>query len=172
MKQNTASLVEGLKTRVGDARLGLPEEVFEFVSQITPLVNVDLLIRDEEKGTLLTWREDEFYGAGWHIPGGIIRFKETFAERIQNVANNELGAKVTHAAVPMTINEVIHPASSVRGHFISLLFACRLASPLAKSLSCGNQPRKGHWRWHKSCPDDLIAVHEIYREFITEEVKL
>jgi colanic acid biosynthesis protein WcaH len=32
--------------------------------------------------TLLTWRDDESFGAGWHVPGGIIRYKETAADRI------------------------------------------------------------------------------------------
>ena len=55
----------------------LPEELFRFISTISPLVNVDLLIKDDTNRTLLTWRDDEHYGAGWHVPGGIIRFKES-----------------------------------------------------------------------------------------------
>lgn len=42
------------------------------------MVNVDLLIKNVSSNeTLLTWREDEYYGPGWHVPGGIVRFKET-----------------------------------------------------------------------------------------------
>lgn len=51
---------------------GLPEPVFEFVSSVTPMVNVDLLVRDENNRILLSWREDKFSGNVWHIPGGII----------------------------------------------------------------------------------------------------
>jgi colanic acid biosynthesis protein WcaH len=43
---------------------GLPEELFLLFSRFMPLVNVDLLVQDERRGTLLTWREDEFYGPG------------------------------------------------------------------------------------------------------------
>ena len=52
------------------ANNGLPHDLFVFVSRLTPLVNVDLLIQDPHHGTLLTWRHDETYGPGWHVPGG------------------------------------------------------------------------------------------------------
>jgi colanic acid biosynthesis protein WcaH len=41
------------------------------------MVNVDLFISDDQGRVLLTWRDDEIFGAGWHIPGGMIRYKET-----------------------------------------------------------------------------------------------
>ena len=53
--------------------------------ELTPLVNVDLLIKDSGR-TLLTWRDDEFYGPGWHIPGGILGFKERALDRLAKVA--------------------------------------------------------------------------------------
>ena len=59
-----------------DSKLGLPDDIFYLVSRLTPMINVDLLIVNEQNEKLLTWREDQFYGPGWHIPGGIIRFKE------------------------------------------------------------------------------------------------
>jgi hypothetical protein len=36
--------IEALEAAIGDPRRGLPEEIFRFVSRITPLINVDLLI--------------------------------------------------------------------------------------------------------------------------------
>ena len=65
----------------GDPNQGLPEDLFLFISRITPLVNVDLLIQGPQHRTLLTWRSDEHHGAGWHVPGGIIRYKETAHQR-------------------------------------------------------------------------------------------
>lgn len=160
------NLVQELKAISGDPTKGLPEEVFLYVSQITPLVNVDLLIKDKTRGVLLTWRDDDHYGAGWHVPGGIIRFKEIFSARIHAVAHQELGASVEHDPIPIAINQVIHPTNTIRGHFISLLFACRLVSPLAETLAVHGQPKKGQWRWHKTCPDNLISVHDIYRPYL------
>jgi ADP-ribose pyrophosphatase YjhB (NUDIX family) len=162
-----ADHVAGLDAALGSARDGLPQEVFYLVSRLTPLVNVDLLIRNDSGATLLTWRQDEFYGAGWHIPGGIVRFKETFAERIAAVAWNELGCAVEHDAAPAELREIMAPHRDVRGHFISLLFNCRLSSQPSELLKySGGMPLNGQWQWHDRCPPDLIAVHEIYRPCI------
>ncbi|OQS11549.1 NUDIX hydrolase [Chromobacterium violaceum] len=159
--------IETLREAVGSARNGLPEEVFLFVSSLTPMVNVDLLIRDDQGRTLLTWRHDRFYGPGWHIPGGIIRFKESSAERIAAVAAKELGAEVGFDPRPLCQHEIVNHSRDVRGHFISLLHACRLLTPPDEARRFDpSAPRDGDWAWHQGCPDDLIRVHEIYRAFI------
>jgi len=146
---------------------GLPEDVFVFLSSISPVINVDLLIKDKHGRTLLTWRDDIYNGAGWHIPGGVIRFKETLAERVRAVAAGELGARVKFTKEPIAVNEVIHPSRKPRGHFISLLYHCELISPLDKKIKFkGGRLRPGDWAWHKNCPSNIIAVHRMYRKFI------
>lgn len=161
------NLVQELQAITGDPTQGLPEEVFLYVSRITPLVNVDLLIKDKVNGILLTWRDDDHYDAGWHVPGGIIRYKETFSDRIHAVALQELGTKVVHDPDPIAINQIIRPTETIRGHFISLLFVCRLISPPAATLSALEQPQKGQFQWHKTCPDNLISVHNMYRPYLS-----
>lgn len=147
---------------------GLPEEVFLFVSRITPLINVDLLIKNKGGETLLTWREDGFFKPGWHIPGGIIRYKEKIATRIKAVARKEIGASIVFEENPLAINEVILPFQKNRGHFISLLYKCELISKPKESLRYnGGAPKNGQWKWHKKCPIDIISVHKMYKKFIT-----
>ena len=68
--------IEALDKLVPDAKAGLPEDIFLFVSRMTPMVNVDLLIQNEAGETLLAWRDDEYAGKGWHVPGGIVRYKK------------------------------------------------------------------------------------------------
>lgn len=160
------NLVQELQAITGDPTKGLPEEVFIYASQITPLVNVDLLIKDEVNGVLLTWRDDDYYDAGWHVPGGIIRYKETFSDRIHAVARQELGASVVYDPDPIAINQVIHPTKRIRGHFISLLFACRLTSPPTVTMAAHVPPTKGQWQWHKTCPKNLIPIHNMYRSYL------
>jgi ADP-ribose pyrophosphatase YjhB (NUDIX family) len=150
----------------GDPRTGLPEELFLFMSRITPLVNVDLLIQDDDHRTLLTWRSDEHHGAGWHIPGGIIRYKETAHQRIREVARLELGASVDFEPVPVAVMESIASERN-RGHFISLLYRCRLTSALdPRRQAAGDPPDIGTWRWHTGPPPDLLEVHNMYRTFL------
>ncbi len=163
-------LVAQLETRIGDSRGGLPYALFRLVSRLTPMVNVDLLIRNQLGQTMLTWRADEFYGPGWHIPGGIIRFKEHTTERIAAVARSELGAEVAPALAPVQIAEIVAPQRDVRGHFISLLYPCTLISPPDPELMWSESaPIAGGWRWFDACPADLIRVHEIYRDQIGRE---
>lgn len=159
--------VDLVESMIEDPSEGLPQDIFLFVSRVTPLVNVDLLIENESDQTLLTWRDDGYYPPGWHIPGGIIRYKETIAHRIHAVALNELGAKVTFKDPPLSIREVIHRSRKNRGHFISLLYECGLIGPLDENLRCNNgSPKPGEWAWHSRCPKDIIPVHEMYRKFI------
>ncbi|MBF0296206.1 MAG: NUDIX hydrolase [Magnetococcales bacterium] len=164
LEQAVALVEEG----VPDATRGLPDAVFYMVSRCTPLVNVDLLIKDEQGRTLLTWREDAFYTPGWHIPGGIIRFKERWEDRIRAVAAAELGATVGFDPTPLVIQQAIVPDRTTRGHFVSLLFNCHLTSALDETMRYrGAGPGNGVWEWHDGPPADLLSVHrELYGKFI------
>jgi ADP-ribose pyrophosphatase YjhB (NUDIX family) len=159
--------VSALRTHVAPAG-DLPEELFLFISSVTPLINVDLLIKDDEGRTLLTWRNDEFYGSGWHIPGGIIRYKECARDRIQKVAEQELGCSVVPDTVPVLISESFAEQRE-RGHFISMLYPCRLVTDPDASLHAGETPRRGEWRWHDHLPDNLIPAQRLYSQFVTKK---
>ncbi len=156
---NVFEAIDFLDKQVANPSLGLPEEIFLFLSRMTPMVNVDLLIKDDKGQTLLTWRDDKHWQPGWHIPGGIIRYKEKIADRIQAVAKGELGAKVNFNPTPLAMNECIIKSKKDRGHFISLLYQCELLTPL-------NVPKPGQWIWHKGCPDNIIEIHKMYRKYI------
>ena len=87
--------IKSLEKIIKNPQKELSENIFLFISRITPLINVDLFIKDKNKGILLTWRSrGEKYSEGWHFPGGVIRFRETAAKRVLEVAKNELRAKI------------------------------------------------------------------------------
>jgi ADP-ribose pyrophosphatase YjhB (NUDIX family) len=158
--------IHAIESAVADPHQGLPDEVFGLVTRLTPMVNVDLLIRNDRQETLLTWRDDALY-RGWHVPGGIIRFKEHMADRVAEVARLELGAAVTIKSAPVAVNEVIHVERHVRGHFIAFLFECELTGPPDETLRhAGGAPSHGQWAWHRACPPDIIRSHEMYRRFL------
>lgn len=160
------NISEILKSWGQDPSRGLPEEIFLLVSSLTPLVNVDLLIQDESGRTLLTWRNDGYYPPGWHIPGGIIRYKEKIENRLKAVARQELEAEIDFDPTPLAIHEIIDDRRKVRGHFISLLYRCRLLSRLSESRRFQPaNPRADDWMWHASFPPNMISVHAIYRSF-------
>lgn len=168
---STKQSLDAIASFAGDPRQGLPDDVFHLVTSLTPMLNVDLLIKDDEQRTLLTWRDDEFYH-GWHVPGGIVRFKERMADRVAAVARIELGARVRINGGPLVINEVMHPTRDVRGHFISILYACDLASPLDEGRREGpGGPKHGDWAWHAACPAQILRQHEMYRRFIEQKLQ-
>lgn len=169
MSRDLSQLLDTALGQIPDAKAGLPQEAFYFVSQLTPLVNVDLLIKNKEGQTLLTWRADEFYGPAWHIPGGIIRFKERTEDRIHKVAQSELGCDVRFSPEPLKVLGLINPKRDVRGHFISLLYACELlGEPAADQKMTDETMFPGCWAWHSGCPQNFLGVQEPYRKYIDD----
>ena len=167
MNSRLTELLEELRQHIPAPKEGLPQEVFYFVSQLTPLINVDLLVKNKAGQTLLTWRDDRFYGPAWHIPGGVIRFKETIEQRIHKVAETELGCQVRFAPEPINVRGLINKDRDVRGHFISMLFLCEaVTEPSPAKRFSGQVPEQGQWAWHDESPDNLLSVHESFRIFI------
>jgi len=157
--------IEIIDQHAATPKRGLPQEVFYLMSRLTPLVNVDLLIKDQNNRVLLAWRQDQFAGAGWHIPGGIVRYKETLEQRIQQVALTEIGQKVDYNLAPITINE-IHRSHATRGHFISFLYNCSIEESFIPTNEGLKETDPGYLAWHDVCPKQLIDVHELYRPYI------
>lgn len=149
-----------------DPKVGLPEDVFYYISRTTPMVNVDLLIKDENGRTLLAWRDDQYTGKGWHIPGGIVRFKETLETRIKKVIETEIGAEVKFDLNPIAINQIINNKQDIRGHFISILYKCLLSSAFIPENKGLKETDSGFLKWHKTCPDNLLRFHEIYKKYL------
>jgi len=157
--------IEKIDTDANNPQQGLPQDVFYLVSRLTPLVNVDLLITDPTNRVLLAWRNDQFAGEGWHIPGGIVRYKETLEQRIQKVALTEIGREVEYDLTPIKITE-IHRPHATRGHFISFLYKCSINESFTPNNQNVKPNESGYLKWHQPCPDNLIDVHELYRPYI------
>ena len=165
MSEQLSVAVNTLEMAVDDPNKGLPDEVFYYASRIVPLINVDLLIKDKNGRCLLTWRDDKYSGTGWHIPGGIIRYKETITERIVEVARIELGTKISHDTSPLAVNEIIDHNKRTRAHFISLLYQCYLPDNF-RIINKVQPKQPGFIAWHNKVPDDLLCWHEIYRHYL------
>jgi ADP-ribose pyrophosphatase YjhB (NUDIX family) len=164
-QRSLRAAIAEVENQLSDVTRGLPEELFLFVSRVTPLINVDLLIQDDAGRTLLTWRSDRFFGNGWHVPGGIIRYRETAAKRIASVARDELQTTVEFDPVVVMIYESIASERRDRAHSISLLYRCRLTGELDQRWRCDpKRPLPNHWLWHDSCPENLIPEQRVYAQ--------
>ncbi len=163
-------LVDKLRQYISDPRIGLPEDIFLFTTEITPMVNVDLIVRNTRGEILLSWRDDEHCGRGWHIPGGIVRIKETQEHRIHKVAKNELGSDIDSYYGPVEVKEIINQ-QTIRGHFITFVYECTLPC----DYSIDNKEKKngdvGFLKWLAKYPEDMIEVHQMYRDYFCESEK-
>lgn len=155
-----------LDSNVDNPTLGLPDDIFYYISRTTPLINVDLLIKNKKGQTLLAWRDDEHVGSGWHIPGGIIRYKETIENRINKVAKLEAGCKVEYEPTAIAVNEIIANFKRDRAHFISLLYNCKIVEPYNIDNKKLTPKEPGYLKWFDNCPIDLLSWHDIYKEYL------
>lgn len=162
---NIKEALKYIEKQITDPLFGLPEDIFLFITRITPMVNVDLLIKDENKRTLLSWRNDKYHEPGWHVPGGVVRVKEKLEERIQKVAETEIGIKIKFDPIPLALNQVIL-SRKTRGHFISLLYSCFLSNKfIPKNINLTNKDQ-GFLKWHEFCPKNLLKVQRMYQKYI------
>lgn len=164
---NILDAIAFIDKHVQNPSVGLPDELFYFISRITPLINIDLLIKDEKGRTLLAWRDDQYAGTGWHVPGGIVRFKERFETRIIKVAETEIGiADIHYDQEPIKLTQFINPKRNIRGHFISVLYRCYLSGNFVAE-NIGLKPdERGYIKWHEHSPKNLLKIHKVYRSYI------
>ena len=155
--------IENIKSYVEDPTNGLPEELFSYATTITPMINVDLLVKNEKGHVLMSWRDD-MCRTGWHIPGGIIRYKETFHDRIIKVGKNELHTDIIHDDGPCRINQIILD-QDVRGHFISLLFKCYVPFDYDPDCTGLKENEAGYLKWIDSKPENFVTGQkDIYKD--------
>jgi colanic acid biosynthesis protein WcaH len=153
-----------------EPELGLGEELFLFASTLMPVVNVDLVVMNDRDQVLLAWRNDPYYGKGWHIPGGCVRFRETLEAQIQMTAVRELGANVVSRAEPFKVFEVLMDCGDPnlsgqkeRAHFITLAFLCELPGDYRVNNAGRRKGDAGFLKWFDALPDDLLRVQDFYR---------
>jgi ADP-ribose pyrophosphatase YjhB (NUDIX family) len=152
-----------------DATKGIGEDLFLSISQLTPIINVDLFVKNKHNEILLTWRSDEYYGPGWHVPGGVLRYKETLMERAKKVAINELGLDLCKIYGPKAHHEAFNFTRNIRGHFISFIFMVSIDNNPPKKKQAGKSPNQGEWKWFKKCPDNFINNQNFLKSYFKND---
>lgn len=156
--------LEGLLGKLEGQSALLPWPLFRFINEVVATPNVDLLVEDDAGRVLLAWREDPF-GTGWHVPGSIIRHRETIADRIDLCAADEFGCDLDVSDRPFAVIQIFDP----RGHSVSLCFKARPGGMPGRTIVTEAQsPQPGDLRWFAKMPDNLYPSHEIYREVVSE----
>lgn len=154
--------LEGILAKLSGQGADLPWPLFRFMTEVMATVNVDLLVQDRQKGVLLAWRDDPF-GAGWHVPGSIIRHREEIAHRIAACAHEEFGCEVDAAEQPTALLQIFDD----RGHSVSLCYQATLKGSPSKPVLDGDEtPGAGDLRWFAAPPAQLYPSHLVYRDVL------
>lgn len=176
IEDNIKEIYEIMKAQGLDPKNGLPQELFIFISTLCPIANVDLLLVNQNE-ILLTWRDDEIYGRGWHIPGGCIRMIETMESRLRQTALSELGTdKITFDSEPMMISDAIVSEKMnveidqrIRGHNIAILYKCHILDKVAITNTSTEEHTDGYRKWFKKLPDDMLpATMNVYGDLLNK----
>ena len=159
MTKTTSAIDNACQTlELMDARAGLGKRLFEAISSLTPSVSVELIVKSaDQKYSLLTWRDDELYGPGWHVPGGVVRFKENLINRVEKVVHQEIGVPAKSIEGPIGFHEVFNKERDRRGHFICFVYRVILSEEPLKQRQAIDKPLSaGQWRWFSRCPENFI----------------
>ncbi|GAB1253603.1 CDP-glucose 4,6-dehydratase [Desulfovibrio falkowii] len=176
---DVTDFIHGLHNASLDGSEGLPEELFLFISSITPIPNVDLFIQDKHGRLLLSWRDDAYYGKGWHIPGGCIRYGQSQHRCIADTSLRELGIEVSHDSEPIITCDAFRPQCGphrnprVRGHNITTLYRCYVPDdwePPTAICSENGGPKPGEFQWFEDLPPDLLPIHHCYGDILQREL--
>ena len=108
-------------TGIARPKQDVPQLIFDALTTFMPMVAVEIVVVNRRGEMLLIWREDRYWH-GWHFPGGLLRFGESFEERLQKTAQHELGVKIKSHRFLMPKNsaaseEVLMTASSQESNF-------------------------------------------------------
>ena len=132
-----------------------------FIPYMSKAVNVSAeiaIIREDvasgKRQILLTMRDDQYYGKGWHIPGGFIGPGETRQETVERIAGREIRIKPTFRQI---IKPFFHDDDPRFPH-VAIVFEC----------SYDGQEEVSAGKWFDSMPDNIIKAHEKYRVAVGE----
>jgi len=128
--------------KIDNPHEGLPQPVFDALIKVVPFVACELAVVGK-KGILLTWREDKWW-KGWHFPGGLLRYQESFEERMDQVAWKEFGVNISSCKF-LFVKDCSH---GKRGHVVSLIFICHTSMT----------PKSG--KFFKKMPKNIIEDHK------------
>lgn len=175
--QSLPNILGELKAKMSElgisAEAGLGKDLFVFISSLTPIVNVDLLVYNSKGQFILSRRNDAHCGIGWHVPGGCIRFKESIESRIRKVAESELNlTDFQFDKEPLKVFEIICNEhrnidnQDERAHFVTLVYKCYAPDSYHIDNKGKTECDSNYLKWFDKLPDDLLKIQQCYKEIM------
>lgn len=140
----------------------LDEETFKTVVAFTPLVSIDLIIRNKQEKILLGLRANRPAQGFWFVPGGRIGKDETFEQAFLRLTKIELGF-----SLPLAMASFIGPYQHLyRDNFSGSDFSTHyvvLGYQLNLDIDLQSLPVEQHQLYQWWDVDELIRSEQVHR---------
>ena len=141
----------------------LTEEKFLDVIKATPLVSIDLIVRNSAGDVLLGRRVNRPARDFWFVPGGRIRKNEPISDAICRIADSELSLSIALENLRFTgvfehyYRDNVYNHPGINTHYVVLLYEYQLQESIP--FKKDNQHSRLKW-WKVSNLLDCPEVHE------------
>lgn len=139
----------------------LTPDVFKQVVSSTPLVSIDLIVRNDQGMVLLGRRVNRPAQGYWFVPGGRVRKDERLAAAFERLTENELGIRLPIAAADfLGPFEHLYPdnfsGTDFSTHYIVLGYE------LISSASLDTLPEEQHSHYRWFTVPELLASEQVH----------
>jgi ADP-ribose pyrophosphatase YjhB (NUDIX family) len=131
----------------------LPFEEFNYIYHRVPRLCVDLIIQSRD-GIILSKRDISPSKGKWHLPGGTVLFRESLAEAVKRVAQEETGLEVK---IKDILGVLEYSKETAFGHSVAIAF---LVQPISGKLQGSKQAT--NLRYFQSVPKNTIPEQKIF----------
>lgn len=149
------------------------DQEFLRIIEATPLVSIDLILRNAAGEILLGWRNNRPARDAWFVPGGRIRKGETLAAAQARISAVETGQRLTDGRLIGAFEHIYEDnafeAPGIGTHYVTLGIA--LDWPAGVEPVADSQHQRLRW----SALEDLLAdpqVHPNTKRFFTADTPL
>jgi colanic acid biosynthesis protein WcaH len=127
--------------------MNLSPDDFALVVDSTPLVSIDLLIRNEKGEVLLGSRRNRPAQDFWFVPGGRIRKNEALQDAVRRIAQAELGVGLERWELQGAYDHIYEDNAlgrvGINTHYVAL--GCRCVLPEGSRITPDAQHAELRW---------------------------
>jgi colanic acid biosynthesis protein WcaH len=138
----------------------LNDSDFLRIVEATPLVSIDLIVRNGQGEVLLGRRTNRPAQGMWFVPGGRIRKNERVADALRRISRRELGVELAEAKL-LGVFDHIYPdnflgAPDVNTHYVVL----GMEAPWPNSASVTTDEQHDEFRWWTAA--EILASDKVH----------
>lgn len=140
---------------------------FKIVVESTPLVSIDLVVRNKQGNVLLGERTNRPAQGYWFVPGGRILKDETFEQAFKRLTKIELGTELTLSEAKFIGPYEHHYDDNFSGSSFSTHYVV-LGYEVTLNIDTGDLPKEQHGAYKWWNVDELLAsewVHQNTKDY-------